>query len=162
MASEAEHRLDRIDLNILRILQEDGRIPNVELARRVNLSPTPCLERVRRLERSGHIRRYVALLEPEKLDRGLLAFIEVRLDRTTPDVFQIFADAMGRSADVLECHMVAGGFDYLVKVRVKDMSAYRAFLGDTLSSIPGVAQTHTYMVMEEVKSTHAVPVPPAR
>ena len=104
----------------------------------------------------------MALLDAERLDRGLMAFIEVRLDRTTPDVFQIFADAMARSADVLECHMVAGGFDYLVKVRVADMAAYRAFLGDTLSSIPGVAQTHTYMVMEEVKSTHAIPVPPGR
>lgn len=154
--------LDRIDLNILRILQEEGRLSNVELARRVNLSPTPCLERVRRLERSGHIRRYVALLDPDKLERGLLAFIEVRLDRTTPDAFQIFADAMNRSPSVLECHMVAGGFDYLIKVRVADMAAYRAFLGDELSSIPGVAQTHTYMVMEEVKATHSLPVPTGR
>ncbi|HYE52916.1 MAG TPA: Lrp/AsnC ligand binding domain-containing protein [Azospirillaceae bacterium] len=152
-------RLDRIDLNILRILQEDGRLPNVELARRVNLSPTPCLERVRRLERDGYIRRYVALLDAERLERGLMAFIEVRLDRTTPDVFQIFADAVARLDEIQECHMVAGGFDYLIKVRVADMAAYRAFLGDKLSSIQGVAQTHTYMVMEEVKATHAIPVP---
>ena len=157
--SQTGHRLDRIDLNILRILQQDGRISNVELARQVNLSATPCLERVRRLEREGYIRHYVALLEPERLGRGLQSFIEVRLDRTTPDVFQIFADAVARLDEIQECHMVAGGFDYLIKVRVADMAAYRAFLGDKLSSIPGVAQTHTYMVMEEVKSTHAIPVP---
>lgn len=153
--------LDRIDLNILRLLQQEGRLANVELARRVNLSPTPCLERVRRLERDGYIRGYVALLDPERLRRGLMAFIEVRLDRTTPDVFQIFADAISRMDAVQECHMVAGGFDYLIKVRVADMAAYRAFLGDQLSSIQGVAQTHTYMVMEEVKSTVAIPVPTA-
>ncbi|WP_075771818.1 Lrp/AsnC ligand binding domain-containing protein [Aerophototrophica crusticola] len=155
------HKPDKVDLNILRILQEDGRIANVELARRVNLSPTPCLERVRRLEREGYVRQYVALLDPEKLDRALMAFIEVRLDRTTPDVFQIFADAVAGLDEIQECHMVAGGFDYLIKVRVADMAAYRAFLGDKLSSIQGVAQTHTYMVMEEVKSTHVVPVPRA-
>ncbi|WP_119678166.1 Lrp/AsnC ligand binding domain-containing protein [Indioceanicola profundi] len=157
--TDAGHRLDRIDLNILRILQQDGRLTNVELARRVNLSATPCLERVRRLEREGYIRGYVALLDAERLDRGLQAFIEVRLDRTNPDVFRIFADEVAKLDEIQECHMVAGGFDYLIKVRVADMSAYRAFLGDKLSSIPGVAQTHTYMVMEEVKSTHEIPVP---
>lgn len=157
-ADSASAKLDRIDQNILRILQEDGRISNVELARRVNLSPTPCLERVRRLERDGFIRQYVALLDPDLLDRSLAAFIEVRLDRTTPDVFQIFADAVRRLDEIQEAHMVAGGFDYLIKVRVADMAAYRAFLGDKLSSIQGVAQTHTYMVMEEVKNTHVVPV----
>jgi len=156
---EGGHRLDRIDLNILRILQADGRLPNVELARRINLSPTPCLERVRRLEREGYIRGYAALLDPDRLDRGLMAFIEVRLDRTNPDVFQNFANAVAPMDEVQECHMVAGGFDYLIKVRVADMAAYRAFLGDKLSSIPDVAQTHTYMVMEEVKSTHEIPVP---
>lgn len=157
------HRLDRIDLNILRLVQQDGRLSNVELARQVNLSPTPCLERVRRLEREGYIRRYVALLDPERLDRALMAFVEVRLDRTSPDVFRLFAEAVSHLDEIQECHMVAGGFDYLIKVRVADMAAYRAFL-EQMASLPGVAQTHTYMVMEEVKSTHAMPVPrePAR
>ncbi|MDE1148287.1 MAG: Lrp/AsnC ligand binding domain-containing protein [Azospirillaceae bacterium] len=159
MTRQTADQLDRIDLNILRILQEDGRLSNVELSRRVNLSPTPCLERVRRLERDGYIQGYNARLDPERLGRGLMAFIEVRLDRTTPDVFHIFAEAVARLDEIQECHMVAGGFDYLVKVRVADMAAYRAFLGDKLSSIQGVAQTHTYMVMEEVKSTAAIPVP---
>jgi Lrp/AsnC family transcriptional regulator, leucine-responsive regulatory protein len=159
MTHGAVHRLDRIDLKILRLLQEDGRMSNVELSRKVNLSPTPCLERVRRLEREGFIARYVALLDPAKLGYGLTAFIEVRLDRTTPDAFQIFAEAMRQLSEVQEAHMVAGGFDYLVKVRVADMAAYRAFLGDKLSSIQGVAQTHTYMAMEEVKSACALPVP---
>lgn len=151
-------KLDRIDQNILRILQEDGRISNVELARRIHLSPTPCLERVRRLEREGYIRQYAALLDPERLDRPLAAYIEVRLDHTTPDAFRIFADAMRRFDDVQEAHMVAGGFDYLIKVRVADMADYRAFLGE-LTAIKGVSQTHTYMVMEEVKNTHVLPVP---
>ncbi|MBB6253858.1 Lrp/AsnC ligand binding domain-containing protein [Nitrospirillum iridis] len=159
MTRQTADQLDRIDLNILRILQEDGRLSNVELSRRVNLSPTPCLERVRRLERDGYIQGYAARLDPERLGRSLMAFIEVRLDRTSPDVFQLFADAVARMDEIQECHMVAGGFDYLIKVRVADMAAYRAFLGDKLSSIQGVAQTHTYMVMEEVKSTAAIPVP---
>ncbi|MEA1651370.1 Lrp/AsnC ligand binding domain-containing protein [Nitrospirillum sp. BR 11164] len=159
MTRQTADQLDRIDLNILRILQEDGRLSNVELSRRVNLSPTPCLERVRRLERDGYIQGYAARLDPERLGRSLMAFIEVRLDRTSPDVFKIFADAIAPMDEIQECHMVAGGFDYLIKVRVADMGAYRAFLGDKLSSIPGVAQTHTYMVMEEVKSTAAIPVP---
>ncbi|MFV3074216.1 Lrp/AsnC ligand binding domain-containing protein [Niveispirillum fermenti] len=151
-------KLDRIDQNILRILQEEGRISNVELARRIHLSPTPCLERVRRLEREGYIRQYVALLDPDRLERPLAAYVEVRLDHTTSDAFRIFADAMRRFDDVQEAHMVAGGFDYLIKVRVADMADYRAFLGE-LTSIKGVSQTHTYMVMEEVKNTHVLPVP---
>lgn len=151
--------LDRTDRRILAILQDCGRISNIDLARMINLSATPTLERVRRLERDGFIIGYGAHLAPAKLDAGLIAFIEVSLDRTTTDVFERFREATRAIPEVLECHMVAGGFDYLLKVRVADMTAYRRFLGASLAGLPGVSQTHTYVVMEEVKATHAIPVP---
>jgi Lrp/AsnC family leucine-responsive transcriptional regulator len=150
--------LDRIDRQLLRALQAEGRVPVTQLARAVNLSVTPCNERVRRLERAGYIRGYYADLDPAKLNQSLLAYIEVHLDRTTPDVFERFKHAMLASDEVMECQMVAGGFDYLLKVRVRDMEAYRRFLGDRLAGIRGVMQTHTYFVMEEVKCTHALVV----
>ena len=149
--------LDRIDRKLLALLQDDGRLSVAELARRVHLSPTPCFERVRRLEREGYIRGYAADLDPAKLGAGLIAFVEVQLDRTTPDVFNRFRDGVIGLTPVQECHMVAVGFDYLLKVRTADMGAYRRFLED-LAAIAGVEQTHTYVVMEEVKSTRAVPV----
>src|SRR5688572_24309157 len=126
--STREPKLDGIDGKILDILQRDGRVTNVELARRVHLSPTPCFERVRRLEQSGYIERYVAQLNPRKLGLGLLAFIEVSLDKTNPNAFDRFRLAVADMPEVQECHMVAGGFDYLLKVRVADMETYRGFL----------------------------------
>ncbi|MEO3432793.1 winged helix-turn-helix transcriptional regulator [Inquilinus sp. CAU 1745] len=150
--------LDAIDRKILRILQEDGRITNVDLSRKVNLSPTPCLERVRRLERDGYILGYRARLDPTKLEAGLLIFAQVTLDRTTPDVFERFKQDVMDVPQVLECHMVAGGFDYLIKVRVADMAAYRLLLGDYLAKLPGILQTHTYVVMEEVKDQPGLPI----
>lgn len=152
--------IDRIDRAILLALQADGRLTNAELARRVNLSPPASLERVRRLERSGYILGYVALLDAAKLGGGLLVFVEIVLDRTTRDVFERFKAAVMTMPEVLECHMVAGGFDYLVKARVRDMAAYRDFLGNTLVELPGVRETHTYAVMEEVKATTAIPLRP--
>ena len=151
--------LDRIDRRLLALLQSDGRLSVAELARRVHLSPTPCFERVRRLEREGYIRGYAADLDPAKLGAGLIAFVEVQLDRTTPDVFNRFRDGVIGLTPVQECHMVAGGFDYLLKVRVTDMESYRRFLGDRIASVRGVQTTHTYFVMEEVKSTHTIVVP---
>ncbi len=152
------HPLDSLDRKLLRLLQEDGRIPNVELAERVGLSPTATSERVKRLTREGIIAGYGARLDPQKLGRGFLVFVEVTLDKTTPDVFDRFASAVARAPDVLECHLVAGGFDYLIKTRVADMAAYRVFLGEVLLSLPGVRETRTYAVMEEVKATASLPV----
>ena len=143
---EAKSRLkdlDRIDRNILNELQKDGRISNVELSKRVGLSPTPCLERVRRLERQGYIEGYAAILNPHYLDASLLVFVEITLNRGAPDVFEQFK----------ECHLVSGDFDYLLKTRVSDMSAYRRLLGETLLRLPGVNDTRTYVVMEEVKQS---------
>ena len=148
--------LDAIDLKILAELQRDGRLSNVALARRVGLSPTPCAERVRALEAAGVIGGYSARLDAERLELGLTVFIEIAIARTSQDAFEQFAEAMRRIPQVQECHMVAGGFDYLVKVRVPDMAAYRAFLGDVLSRVPGIRETHSYAVMERVKETQAV------
>lgn len=152
-----DDQLDRTDRRLLMLLQDDGRMAIAELARRVHLSATPCLERVRRLERTGFIRGYAADLDPGRLGAGLVAFVEILLDRTTPDVFNRFRDGVLALDPVQECHMVAGGFDYLLKVRVRDMAAYRGFL-EELAAIAGVQQTHTYVVMEEVKSTRAISV----
>ena len=138
--------IDRIDRKILRAMQDNGRLTNLELADTISLSPTATAERLKRLTRDGFIQGYAAKLSPEKLDR------------TTPDVFDAFSHAVRKSDDVMECHMVAGGFDYLVKARVKGMEAYRAFLSDIILSLPGVRETHTYPVMEEVKNTGKLPV----
>ncbi|MUJ66641.1 leucine-responsive transcriptional regulator Lrp [Vibrio cholerae] len=149
--------LDRIDRNILNELQKDGRISNVELSNRVGLSPTPCLERVRRLERQGFITGYTALLNPQYLDASLLVFVEITLNRgapDVPDVFEQFNAAVQKLDDIQECHLVSGDFDYLLKTRVSDMGAYRRLLGDTLLRLPGVNDTRTYVVMEEVKQTN--------
>jgi Lrp/AsnC family leucine-responsive transcriptional regulator len=150
--------LDRTDRKILKALQADGRIANVDLAEKIGLSPTSTGDRVKRLQREGFIAGYGARLDPHRLGLGLLVFVEVSLDKTTPDVFEKFADAVKRAPEVLECHMVAGGFDYLVKTRVADMAAYRRFLGEILLALPGVKETRTYAVMEEVKSDGMLPV----
>ena len=150
--------LDRIDQKILRQLQGNARITNADLARSVNLSPTPCLERVRRLEADGYILDYVTLLNPQKLGAGVVSFIQVQLDRTNPDVFDRFKEQVALCPEVMECHMVAGGFDYLLKVRTRNMLEYRDFLGETLARMSDIKQTHTYVVMEEVKASHAIAV----
>ena len=150
MKTQRHRELDRIDLAILKNLQADGRIANVELARLVNLSPSPCLERVKRLEAEGYIEAYQARLNAAKLNQAMSAFIQVTLDRTTGDVFDTFKQSLVQIPEVAECHMVAGGFDYLVKLRFSDMEAYRVVLG-LLVELPGVAQTHTYVVIEDVK-----------
>ncbi|ACI50672.1 transcriptional regulator, AsnC family [Gluconacetobacter diazotrophicus PA1 5] len=150
--------MDDADRRILGYLQKDGRITNVELARLIHLSPAATLERVRKLEQAGIIQGYMARLDPEALQLGLLVFIQVTLDRTDPGLFDEFAKAIKSIPQVRECYMVAGGFDYLIKARVRDMGAYRNFLGKTLTRLPGVRQTHTYTVMEEVKAEAGLPL----
>lgn len=149
--------LDRLDLRILAKLQQDGRIANLKLADAVGLSPTAVLARVQRLTRDGYILGYEARLNPLKLGAGMLVFVEVLLDRTTPNVFDEFKAAVQVRPEIMECHMVAGGFDYLLKTRSADMNDYRNFAGTVLWQLPGVRETRTYAVMEEVKnSTHLV------
>ena len=154
----AERSADKIDLRILRVLQKDGRISNLKLAEEVHLSPTAVLERVKRLTREGYILGYEARLNPVKLGAGLMVFVEVLLDRTVHDVMDSFRAAVQVRPEILECHLVAGGFDYLLKTRVSDMAAYRSFVGEVIWTLPGVRETRTYAVMEEVKSTAMLPL----
>jgi Lrp/AsnC family leucine-responsive transcriptional regulator len=149
--------LDRIDLTILDTLQNDGRIANNDLAKKINLSASPCLERVRRLEKEGYIERYRAVLNSIKLNYGMSAFIQVTLDRTTSDVFEKFKVEVVKIKEVVECHMIAGGFDYLLKLRFANMEAYREVLG-MIVELPAVSQTHTYVVTENVKADKGVPI----
>ena len=148
--------LDGIDLAILAALQKDGRLTNVSLAREVGLSPTPCAERVKALEAAGIIGGYAAHLDADGLGLGLLVFIEIALDRTSEHAFDQFRDAVVAIPEIQECHMVAGGFDYLLKVRVPDMAAYRRFLGEVLAKVPGIRETRSYAVMERVKESRGL------
>lgn len=150
--------LDRIDLKILTALQADGRLSNLKLAELVTLSPTAVLARVQRLTRDGYILGYEARLNPLKLGLGMMVFVELLLDRTTPHVFEAFKAAVQVRPEIMECHMVAGGFDYLLKTRMADMTAYREFAGTVLWQLPGVRETRTYAVMEEVKNTTHLPL----
>jgi Lrp/AsnC family transcriptional regulator, leucine-responsive regulatory protein len=157
-ARGSAREIDKIDRRILRVLQEDGRISNLKLAETVHLSPTAVLERVKRLTRDGFILGYEARLNPEKLGAGLLVFVEVLLDRTVHDVMDTFKAAVQVRPEILEAHLVAGGFDYLLKTRVADMAAYREFIGSVIWTLPGVRETRTYAVMEEVKNSARVPL----
>lgn len=149
---------NRIDLKILKLLQADGRLTNLKLAEAVALSPTAVLARTQRLQRDGYILGYEARLNPLKLGRGMMVFVEVLLDRTTPNVFNEFKAAVQVRDEIMECHMVAGGFDYLLKTRMADMAAYREFAGSVLWQLPGVRETRTYAVMEEVKNSSQLPL----
>ncbi|MDE2119672.1 MAG: Lrp/AsnC ligand binding domain-containing protein [Betaproteobacteria bacterium] len=155
---DAASALDRVDRRILALLQGDGRMSNLALAQAVHLSPTAVLERVRRLVREQYILGYEARLNPQKLGASLLVCIEVLLDRANADVFERFKEAARERPEILECYLVAGDFDYLLKTRVSDMDAYREFLNKVLLALPGVRETRTYVVMEEVKNTHALQV----
>jgi Lrp/AsnC family leucine-responsive transcriptional regulator len=150
------HTLDPIDLAILQALQDDGRMTNVALAKHVGLSATPCLERVKSLEARGHISGYTARLAAPSLGLGLTVFIQVQLERTSEDAFKAFRDAIEHIPELQSCHMVTGGFDYLLKVRVPDMEAFRSFFGQVLGRVPGIRETHSYPVMEEIKDSSAI------
>ena len=153
------YQLDKIDRNIVRLLQQDARMPHTELARKVGLSTTPCKERVRRLEREGVIQHYQAVLNPGALDRGLVVFVQISLNRTSQDIFEAFTSAAVDLPEVQECYLVSGNFDYLLKARVADMNAYRILLGETLLTLPGVMDSSSYVVMEQVKESLMLPVP---
>jgi Lrp/AsnC family leucine-responsive transcriptional regulator len=152
------HVLDRTDRLILKHLQEEGRISNVALAKKVNLSATPCYERVRRLEKHGYIKAYTALLDPGMVGAGLLVFVEIDLLRTSPDAFRDFRREAKKLPELLECHLVSGNFDYLLKARVRDMQEYRILLGEKILALPGVSDSRSYVVMEEVKESTVLSV----
>jgi Lrp/AsnC family transcriptional regulator, leucine-responsive regulatory protein len=143
--------IDQADRRILAELQQNGRISIVELAEAVNLSKSPCLTRLRRLEKAGYIRGYYAQLDPKKLAHGYLVYVQVKLIDTTRASLEEFNRAAREVPQIQSCHMVSGGYDYLLKVRTRDMDTYRALLGDVISALPKVGQTSTYPVMEQVK-----------
>lgn len=151
-------KIDRIDRSILTILQREGRISYTELADRIGLSTTPCMERVKRLERDGFITGYHARVDPEMLDYNLLVFVEISLSYQSPDAFDRFSQAVRTLPYILECHLVSGDADYLLKARLQDMSQYRELLGDMLLTLPGVKNSKSYIVMEEIKEQTQLPV----
>ncbi|MEX0738651.1 MAG: Lrp/AsnC ligand binding domain-containing protein [Pseudohongiella sp.] len=155
----SSRELDKIDRQILRILQREGRISYVDLGERVGLSTTPCMERVKRLEREKFILSYGARLNPHKLQANLLVFVEINLTSKSATIFEDFRRAAIKLPHVLECHLVSGDFDYLVKARISEMASYRKLLGDILLTLPGVRESKSYIVMEEIKETLELPVP---
>lgn len=151
--------LDSIDFALLDALQNQGRLPVVELAKRINLSPTPCTLRMRKLEQDGVISGYHARLNPAVLGQALLVFVTVSLKATDEATLKAFNAAVRPVKQILECHMVGGGFDYLIKIRVRDMAEYRDILGGVIGALPMVESTHSYFVMEEVKESALLPIP---
>jgi Lrp/AsnC family leucine-responsive transcriptional regulator len=150
--------LDKLDHRILAALQKDGRISMKELGEQVGLSVTPCIERVRRMERDGVIAGYYARVNPEALGATLLVFVEITLNHKSGNMFEQFRREVLRIPEVQECHLVSGDFDYLIKARIRGMAEYRKLLGDILLQLPGAAQSKSYVVMEEIKETLALPV----
>lgn len=145
--------LDSYDINILNALQQDGRMSFTDLGKRVGLTTTPCIDRVRKLEREGYIHGYSARLSALNLGKGLVVFVQITLDRTNKKTFEDFRRSIQKIASVQECYLVTGGFDFLVKARIKDMAAYRGLLEDELLNLPGVKGSTSIAVMEVIKET---------
>lgn len=154
----AIRELDRIDRQILAVLQDDARISITDLAERVGLSVTPCNERVKRLEKEQVILGYHARLNPHMLELSLLVFVEIKLSAKSGAIFEKFKREVVKLPSVLECHLVSGDFDYLVKARIPKMADYRKLLGDILLTLPGAQESRSYIVMEEVKETLGLPL----
>lgn len=150
--------LDDIDRRILAVLQDNGRISNVELAERVGLSPSPCLARVRGLERSGLIRGYVALVDPGRVGLGVSVFIQVSLEKQVGRALDTFESAMTAMPEVMECYLMTGDSDYMLRVLVEDVAALQRFIVDKLSKVPGVASIRSSFALKQVKFKTAVPV----
>ncbi|GAA4026340.1 Lrp/AsnC ligand binding domain-containing protein [Actimicrobium antarcticum] len=155
---ESARTLDKIDRHILRLLQRDGRMVMKDLAEQVGLSITPCIERVKRMERDGVIAGYYARVSPAAIGMNLLVFVEITLNQKSAKAFEQFRHEVLRIPAVMECHLVSGDFDYLIKARIREMAEYRKLLGDMLLQLPGAAQSKSYVVMEEIKETLELPV----
>lgn len=146
-----DYKMDRFDTTILSVLAENGRISITDLARRIGLSKSPTQARLRRLEETGVILGYRALLDPIRLGLDHVAFVEVRLSDTREVALKAFNAAVLKVPEIEQAHMIAGNFDYLLKVRTRDMASYRQFLGETITTLPFVSSTSTYVAMEAVK-----------
>ncbi|EGF31522.1 transcriptional regulator, AsnC family [Oxalobacteraceae bacterium IMCC9480] len=155
---ESSRALDKIDRHILRLLQRDGRMAMKELSEQVGLSITPCIERVKRMERDGVITGYYARVSPAAVGVNLLVFVEITLNQKSAKAFEQFRHEVLRIPEVMECHLVSGDFDYLIKARIREMAEYRTLLGDMLLQLPGAAQSKSYVVMEEIKETLELPL----
>jgi Lrp/AsnC family leucine-responsive transcriptional regulator len=142
--------LDRADRRLLLLLQSDGRIGNAELARRLHMSPATCHRRTQRLFAEGYIERVAARINAQKVGRGTLVLIGVVLDRSTPESFAAFEKAVAALPFVLDCHLVAGDFDFFLKIRIRDIADYNRLHGEQLITVPGVRQTRTFFVIKEV------------
>ena len=148
--------LDRTDRRMLKLLQADGRLTNADLAKKVNVSAATCHRRTQRLIDEGCISGFRAMVNPHAVARGALVMVGVVLDRSTPESFAAFEAAIKKLSFVLDCHLVAGDFDYFLKVRVKDMEAFGRLHAERLIALPGVRQTRTFFVMKEVKDNAAL------
>lgn len=148
--SSNQAKLDRIDRRILLCLQEDGRLPNADLAKRVHVSPATCHRRTQRLFADGYLRGVRAMVAPERVERGALVVVGVVLDRSTPQSFGEFEKAIEGLPFILDCHLVAGDFDYFLKIRVRDIADFNRLHGEQLIALPGIRQTRTFFVMKEV------------
>ena len=151
-------KLGRIDLNILRILQKDGRISYTDLAKKVGLSVTPCIERVKRLERENYILNYGARVSAQKLNQSLVVFVQIRLNHTSQKNFEEFRRSVMDLENVQSCFLVSGNYDYLLKARVADMASYRELLGHRILKLPAVQESTSDVVMEELKDTMDLPI----
>lgn len=151
-------RLDEVDRAILEALQDDGRLSNVELARRVHLSPPATHARLRRLEKNGYIRQYAAIVDRERAGFDLLCFIQVSIQLHQPDQVEQFRVAVRAMPEVLECHHITGEYDYLLKAALRNRKDLERFVVDRLTPMPGVARIHTSLVLTEVKATTALPL----
>ncbi len=143
--------LDIFDRKILRAVQADGRLSVSELSDAVGLSKTPCLNRLRRLEANGYIRKYKGVLDAAKIRQDYVTFVQVKLEATTRRHLDAFSQAVQGVPEIQSCHMMSGGYDFLLKIRTRNMKTYRELLGDVLAELPGIAQTSTFPVMETVK-----------
>lgn len=154
----SKRALDRLDRNILRELQADARLTNQELAERLALSPSPCLRRVRALERSGVIRQYVALLDPAKIGLGLLSFVSVKLEKKGKMPVEQFSGSVQAWPEVVACYAMTGDVDYLLRVQVEDLEHYSRFIMEKLLKQPGVIDIRSNFVLERIKDTTALPL----
>lgn len=149
--------LDKTDRRILDLLQRDGRLSMTQLAEQIGLSTSPCTERVRRLEREGVITGYHAHLSPAAMGRGMLVFVELKMSTKSDEIFNQVKRQIAVVPEVLDCHLVSGDFDYLIKARIREMADYRKLLGNILLKLPGAVESRSYVVMEELKETLALP-----
>lgn len=150
--------LDKIDIKLLKLLQDNSRLTTKELAVEVGLSISPVYERVKRLESEGYIERYVALLNPEKLNLGLIAYVAVKLSKQSNEGASEFVNVVQNISEVTECYSVAGRYDFLIKVYAPNMHHYRIFVLDVLGDIPSIGNIESTFVMAEVKNTTALPL----